>query len=84
MNEFANSFLLDCKIVQDSDAPQRVPSLNDIPGHLLKSKSLVKFRCTVQDMFDPEFYLAAYEVVSKSDNSSVLLCGMYQGISRLL
>jgi len=32
----------------------------------------------VQDMFDPEFYLAAYEVVNKADSSSNLRCGMYQ------
>lgn len=64
--------------LQDSEAMQRVPSLNDIPGHLLKSRSLVRFRCMVQDMFDPEFYLAVYETVNKSDNSSDLRCGMYQ------
>lgn len=64
--------------LQNSEALKRVPSLNDIPSHLLKSKSLVRFRCMVQDMFDPEFYLAVYEVVNKADNSSNLRCGMYQ------
>ena len=64
--------------LQDSEALQRVPSLNDTPSHLLKSKSLVRFRCMVQDMFDPEFYLAVYETVDKSNNSSNLRCGMYQ------
>ena len=64
--------------LQNKEALERVPSLNDVPSHLLKSKSLVRFRCMVQDMFDPEFYLAAYEVVNKADNSSNLRCGMYQ------
>ena len=66
--------------LQNIEALERVPLLNDVPSHLLKSKSLVRFRCMVQDMFDPEFYLAAYEVVSKVDNSSTLRCGMYQSI----
>lgn len=66
--------------LQKSEALQRVPSLNDIPSHLLKSKSLVRFRCMVQDMFDPEFYLALYETVNKADNSSKLQCGMYQDV----
>lgn len=66
--------------LQNSDALKRVPSLNDVPSHLLKSKSLVRFRCMVQDMFDPEFYLAVYETVNKADNSSNLRCGMYQDI----
>lgn len=65
------------KRLQDNEAIQRVPSLNDIPSHLLKSKSLVRFRCMVQDMFDPEYYLAVYETVNKSDNSSTMQCGMY-------
>ena len=66
--------------LQNSETLKRVPSLNDIPSHLLKSKSLVRFRCMVQDMFDPEFYLAVYEVVNKADNSSNLRYGMYQDI----
>lgn len=64
--------------LQSSEALRRVPSLNDTPSHLLKSKSLVRFRCMVQDMFDPEFFLAAYETVDKSNNSSSMRCGMYQ------
>lgn len=65
---------------QNTEALQHIPSLNDVPGHLLKSKSLVKFRCMIQDMFDPEFYLAVYETVDKSDKSSNLRFGMYQDI----
>ena len=66
--------------LQNSEALKRVPSLNDVPSHLLKSKSLVRFRCMVQDMFDPEYYLAVYEAVNKADNSSNLRCGMYQDV----
>ena len=64
--------------LQEPEALRRVPSLNDIPCHLLKPNSLVRFRCMVQDMFDPEFYLAVYETVQKATNSSQMRCGLYQ------
>ena len=32
----------------------------------------------VQDMFDPEYYLAAYEVVNTADGDKSLRCGMYR------
>ncbi|XP_064924701.1 mini-chromosome maintenance complex-binding protein [Columba livia] len=46
-----------------------VPSLNDVPVHYLKPNSLVKFRCMVQDMFDPEFYMGVYETVDPNTNT---------------
>lgn len=49
----------------------QVSSLNDVPLHYLKPNSLVKFRCLVQDMFDPEFYLGVYETVDPSTNAKV-------------
>ncbi|KAM9232935.1 mini-chromosome maintenance complex-binding protein [Leptosomus discolor] len=49
--------------------PARVPSLNDVPVHYLKPNSLVKFRCMVQDMFDPEFYMGVYETVDPNTNT---------------
>lgn len=55
----------------------QVPSLNDVPVHYLKPNSLVKFRCMVQDMFDPEFYMAVYETVDPNTNarvSEILIC----------
>lgn len=66
--------------LQENDALHRVPSLNDRPCHLLKSNSLVRFRCMVQDMFDPEFFLAVFETINKADNTSSLRCGMYQDV----
>lgn len=53
-----------------SPSPQ-VPSLNDVPLHYLKPNSLVKFRCLIQDMFDPEFYMAAYETVDPNTKAKV-------------
>lgn len=49
----------------------QVPSLNDVPLHYLKPNSLVKFRCFIQDMFDPEFYMGAYEAVDPSTKAKV-------------
>uniref|UniRef100_A0A3Q2CGN7 Mini-chromosome maintenance complex-binding protein n=1 Tax=Cyprinodon variegatus TaxID=28743 RepID=A0A3Q2CGN7_CYPVA len=48
-----------------------VPSLNDVPLHYLKPNSLVKFRCLIQDMFDPEFYMGVYETVDPSTKAKV-------------
>lgn len=49
----------------------QVPSLNDVPLHYLKPNSLVKFRCFIQDMFDPEFYMGVYETVDPATKAKV-------------
>lgn len=49
----------------------QVPSLNDVPLHYLKPNSLVKFRCFIQDMFDPEFYMGVYETADPSTKANV-------------
>lgn len=49
----------------------QVPSLNDVPLHYLKPNSLVKFRCLIQDMFDPEFYMGVYETVDPATKAKV-------------
>ncbi|KAK1791747.1 hypothetical protein P4O66_013727 [Electrophorus voltai] len=64
-----------------NDAKSWVPSLNDVPLHYLKPNSLVKFRCMVQDMFDPEFFMGAYETVDPSTNSKELRCGKYKDVT---
>ncbi|XP_045575132.1 mini-chromosome maintenance complex-binding protein [Salmo salar] len=51
--------------------PIKVPLLNDVPLHYLKHNSLVKFRCLVQDIFDPEFYMGVYETVDPSPKANV-------------
>ncbi|XP_074964220.1 mini-chromosome maintenance complex-binding protein [Phalacrocorax aristotelis] len=58
-----------------------VPSLNDVPVHYLKPNSLVKFRCMVQDMFDPEFYMGVYETVDPNTNARVLHFGKYRDVA---
>ncbi|KAM9324606.1 mini-chromosome maintenance complex-binding protein [Gastrophryne carolinensis] len=58
-----------------------VPSLNDVPVHYLKPNSLVRFRCMIQDMFDPEYYMEVYETVDRSTNSRVVHLGKYRDVA---
>ncbi|XP_073337921.1 mini-chromosome maintenance complex-binding protein [Pagrus major] len=67
--------------LKEKDAHTWVPSLNDVPLHYLKPNSLVKFRCLIQDMFDPEFYMGVYETVDASTNAKVLRCGRYKDVT---
>ncbi|XP_063047874.1 mini-chromosome maintenance complex-binding protein [Engraulis encrasicolus] len=65
----------------EKEAQSWVPSLNDVQPHYLKPNSLVKFRCMVQDMFDPEFYMGVYEVVDQTTKSKNLKCGKYKDVT---
>ncbi|KAI1894347.1 hypothetical protein AGOR_G00114880 [Albula goreensis] len=67
--------------LKENDAENWVPSLNDVPLHYLKANSLVKFRCFVQDMFDPEFYMGTYEHVDAASKSKVLKFGKYKDVA---
>ncbi|KAM6956090.1 mini-chromosome maintenance complex-binding protein [Aplochiton taeniatus] len=67
--------------IKDKEARALIPSLNDVPLHYLKPNSLVKFRCLVQDMFDPEFYMGVYETVDPSTQTKVLRCGRYKDVT---
>ncbi|KAM4607884.1 mini-chromosome maintenance complex-binding protein [Polymixia lowei] len=67
--------------LKDKEAHTWVPSLNDVPLHYLKPNSLVKFRCLIQDMFDPEFYMGVYETIDPSTKAKVLRCGKYKDVT---
>ncbi|KAB0405771.1 hypothetical protein E2I00_001612, partial [Balaenoptera physalus] len=58
-----------------------VPSLNEVPLHYLKPNSFVKFRCMIQDMFDPEFYMGVYETVNRNTKARVLHFGKYRDVA---
>uniref|UniRef100_A0A8D0L2R4 Mini-chromosome maintenance complex-binding protein n=1 Tax=Sphenodon punctatus TaxID=8508 RepID=A0A8D0L2R4_SPHPU len=64
--------------LKENNAVNWVPSLNDVPLHYLKPNSLVKFRCMVQDMFDPEFYMGVYETVDSNSKARVSHFGKYR------
>ncbi|XP_051504614.1 mini-chromosome maintenance complex-binding protein-like isoform X1 [Myxocyprinus asiaticus] len=67
--------------LKQNDAHTWVPSLNDVPMHYLKPNSFVKFRCIVQDMFDPEFFMGVYEMNDPTSNSKLLKCGKYKDVT---
>ncbi|XP_056147762.1 mini-chromosome maintenance complex-binding protein [Lampris incognitus] len=67
--------------LRDKEARASVPSLNDVPLHYLKPNSLVKFRCLIQDMFDPEFYMGVYETVDPSTSAKIQRCGKYKDVT---
>lgn len=67
--------------LKEKDAQTVVPSLNDVPLHYLRPDSLVKFRCLIQDMFDPEFFMGVYETVDPTSNAKTLRCGRYKDVT---
>jgi len=62
------------------DAVSTIPSLNLVPNHSVMDGQLVRFRCMVQDMFDPEFYLAQYQVKNMKDGTLKTMCGRYRDV----
>lgn len=50
--------------------------MNDVPLHYLKPNGLVKFRCFIQDMFDPEFYMGVYETVDPATKEKVSIAAI--------
>ncbi|XP_045190600.2 mini-chromosome maintenance complex-binding protein-like isoform X2 [Mercenaria mercenaria] len=58
-----------------------VPSLNDSSLHNLKANSLVRYRCMIQDMYDPEFYLGKYEVKDTATGNTFMRSGKYKDIA---
>lgn len=55
-------------------------SLNDISiskDHL-KEKTLVRFRCMIQETMEPEFFLDTYQVTSKQSQDTHIYSSMYQ------
>jgi len=55
--------------------------VNDIPLEKLVSGSLVRYRCMVQDLFDPEFFLSTYEIHNVEDATNRrVCCSLYRDI----
>ena len=61
-------------------AIEKVASLNQVPNHQLRDGQLASFRCMVQDMFDPEFYLGSYRVKNLGDGSIVERTGRFRDL----
>lgn len=60
------------------EAWKSIPSMNATPNHDLVDGQLVRFRCMIQDMFDPEFYLNKYEVRDLSSGAVRMETGRYR------
>jgi len=59
----------------------QIPSVNDVPLQQLTSGSLVRYRCMVQDLFDPEFFLSTYETHSVEDQTDRrVCCSLYRDV----
>ncbi|XP_053306311.1 mini-chromosome maintenance complex-binding protein [Spea bombifrons] len=67
--------------LRENKAATLVPSLNDVPPHYLKPDSLVRFRCMVQDTFDPEYYMGVYETVDPRSGCRTLHFGKYKDLT---
>jgi len=61
-------------------AIEKVASLNQLPNHQLRDGQLASFRCMIQDMFDPEFYLGSYRVKNLGDGSIVERTGRFRDL----
>jgi len=57
-----------------------VTCLNLVENHALSDGQLVRFRCMVQDMFDPEYYMSQYQVKNLKDGSVKMKCGRYRDV----
>ncbi|XP_041370136.1 mini-chromosome maintenance complex-binding protein-like [Gigantopelta aegis] len=69
------------KKIQGKDMLACIPSLNDQPLHNLRPNSVVKYRCMIQDMYDPEFYLGLYEVKDIKTQETHRLSGKYKDVA---
>lgn len=68
------------KLLEDRESLMKVPSLNDVASHDLQSGSLVRFRCMIQDMFDPEFCLSRFTIQQKANGDKRICCGLFRDI----
>lgn len=61
-------------------ALKQIPSLNAISSEQLPDHTLVRFRCMVQDVLDPEYYVGVYEEVNQATKSKTLKTAKYQDL----
>ncbi|XP_005093986.1 mini-chromosome maintenance complex-binding protein [Aplysia californica] len=55
-----------------------IPSLNTVSLDELRSNTVVKYRCMVQDVFDPQFCLGKYKIVNSKTQKSRVECGAFR------
>ncbi|XP_076461198.1 mini-chromosome maintenance complex-binding protein-like [Babylonia areolata] len=69
------------KQLKSAEALAWVPSINCHALHKVGADSLVRYRCMVQDMFDPELYLACYQVTSRKTGEVTQRSGHYRDVA---
>lgn len=67
-------------LLSNPNSLSSIPCLNSTPNHELSDGQLVRFRAMVQDMFDPEIYLAQYETRHLGTGEVRLQCGRYRDV----
>lgn len=70
------------KELEKPSITSQVKLLNCTPLHDLKPNCLVRYRCMIQDMFDPEFYMGAYEVEELSSKQTFMKSGMFKDVAK--
>jgi len=68
------------EFLSSPDVAQSLPSLNLTPNHELTDGQLVRFRGMVQDMLNPEIYMAEYETKNLSTGIKTVKCGRYRDV----
>jgi hypothetical protein len=69
--------------VLDTNSLSQLPSLNSVPLDQLRTGTLVKYRCMVQDVFDPQLCFSQYKVTNSETQASRIELGLFCDISSL-
>mmetsp|Transcript_45587 Transcript_45587/g.71130 ORF Transcript_45587/g.71130 Transcript_45587/m.71130 type:complete len:639 (+) Transcript_45587:66-1982(+) len=65
--------------LDDEEQLAKIPCLNDIElAESVPPYSLVRYRCLVQDVFEPEFYVAVFEEIDESNGSRGYVTSKYR------
>ena len=59
----------------------KVQSLNEKSLDHIKPNTLVRFRCMIQDMFEPEYYLSRYETINTRSGAKETNLGLYRDVA---
>ncbi|KAK3770621.1 hypothetical protein RRG08_052961 [Elysia crispata] len=57
-----------------------LPSVNSTPLDQLQSGCVVKYRCMVQDVFDPQYFVGRYSVTNKDSGHTRIECGSFRDV----
>ncbi|GFN89276.1 mini-chromosome maintenance complex-binding protein [Plakobranchus ocellatus] len=67
----------------NEDTLRSLPSVNSIALDQLRSGTLVKYRCMVQDVFDPQYFVSRFSVTSKDGSKTRIECGSFRDVPQI-